>query len=64
MINSLYSSIINYKAIYKPISIENSIQLKTNWKDGEIFFTNQQYRKNRPMRRQYRDKALLSHLLY
>lgn len=40
-VNNLYNSIINYELIHKPSSIENYIQVETNWHDDdEIFFTN------------------------
>lgn len=55
MINLFCSFIINYKAVYKPSSTENYVQFETNREDDEIFFTDWQYRQNRPMYGRYRE---------
>ena len=68
MVNSLCSSITNYEAVHKPSSTENYVQSKTNFDEDKMFFTNQQYRRNKPMRGRYRGAALssrfLSHLFH
>lgn len=43
MITLLYSSIINYKIVYKPILIKNYIKSDNNKEDDNMFFTNCQY---------------------
>ena len=64
MVNSLYSSIINYKAVHKSSSIENYVQSETDWEDDEIFFTDRQYRRNRPMRGRHRGTSSSSRPSY
>lgn len=39
IINSLCSSIINYKVVHKPSSTENYFQSENDGEDDEIFFT-------------------------
>lgn len=43
IINSLYSSIINYKVVQKPISIENYVKSNNNWEVDKLFYTNWRY---------------------
>lgn len=64
MVNFLYNSIINYNTVHKPASIDNYVQSNHDW-NNEMFFTNHQYWRNRPMYSQYRDTlSLLSRLFY
>lgn len=54
MVNSLYSSIINYKVVYKSAFSGNFVESESNWENDEMFFTNRHYWQNRLIRSQYR----------
>ncbi len=43
LVNSLYTSIINYEAVHKPSSMENYLQSESDWEEDEIFFTDWRY---------------------
>lgn len=65
MVNSLGSSIINYKVIYKSAFTENYVQSDNNKEDNEMFFTNCRYQSEKPMCGWYTGaNSSLSCLLY
>lgn len=64
MVNSFYSSIINYKIVYKPSSMENYVQSEIDWENNEMFFIDWQYRQNRPMCGRHRSTLLSFYSLY
>lgn len=63
MVNSLCSSIINYEAVHKPNSIGSYVESKNDL-DDEMFFTDRQYRQDRPMRGRLRGDFSSSRPLY
>ena len=63
MVNYLYSSIVNYEDVHKPTSKGSYVQSENDW-DDEMFFTDRQYRRDRPMRGRFRGAFSSSRLSY
>ena len=46
LVNNLYTSIVNYEAVHKPTSTQQTYIQSDVEDDSELFFTDRQYRKN------------------